>query len=132
MANGKYDAARDAFGAGALSWTGDKIVAQLVSREYVFDARHKDVRSIKGALGAALVLTEKSIAAGWVKCATLLFPQVTGDGKQDAVAIVFRRESSEASRATLIEYHDDIEHFPMKPNGGDIEVATPAPGWFRV
>jgi hypothetical protein len=126
----KYDAAREAFGSGTLSWPKDTIVAQLVTRAYVADAKHGDARSLKGLAGAAVVLSAKSIPAGWAKCANLVFAQVPAG--EEVVAIVIRREAKEENRKTLVAYLDDVPKFPMKPNGGDILVDVPAQGLFRI
>lgn len=127
--SGKYDLARELFGDGLLSWTKDRIVAQLVSAEYVYLAKHRDARDLRGLVGAAVVLNGKSIAGGWAKADTLLFRQVSGP---EVVALVIRRDAAEEKRKSLIVYLDDIERFPMTPNGGDIEVEIPAAGLFRV
>lgn len=127
--SGKYNAARDAFGDGRLSWTGAKIVAQLVSAAYAFKETHTDARDLKGHVGKPVELTGKSIKDGYAKAANIRFNQVTGD---DVVAIVLRRESAEERDKTLIVYLDQIAQFPMKPNGGDIVIDAPANGFFRV
>ena len=127
--SGKYDAAREGFGAGELSWTGDPIVAQLVSAEYAYDGSHRDTRRLKGEVGDAVELTGKSIEAGYAKADKLVFRQVSG---QTPVAIVFHRQAAAKADATLIFFSDNVLHFPMPPNGGDIEVEVPPRGIFRV
>lgn len=127
--NGKYDTARDAFGDGTLSWTKDRIVAQLVSAQYLYSARHRDARDLRGLVGEAVELSGKSIAAGWVKASSLVFRQVSGP---EVVALVIRRQADEEMRKTLIVYLGDVDRFPIKPNGGDIQVDIPSGGIFRV
>lgn len=123
----KYAAARQAFGEGALSWSNDKIVAQLVSAEYVCNpVAHRDAKSIKGAIGAPVELTGKSIKDGWAKAGSITFKAVSGP---DAYAIVLHRAGEEK---TLIAYLDQIDRFPMKLNGGDVIIATPETGFFRI
>jgi hypothetical protein len=130
--SGKYDVAREGFGDGTISWTKDKIVAQLVTREYVFDPKHKDARTLKGALGAPLTLSGKSIPGGWAKADNMIFKEMPGDGQIEVVAMVIRRDAKEENRKTLIVHLTDIEKFPMKPNGGDILIDVPASGLFRI
>jgi hypothetical protein len=128
--SGRYDRAREEFGKGALSWTKQRIVAQLLSREYVFSAAHTDRRDLRGLIGNALELTHLQIPNGWARCANLVFREVRGQAP--VVAIVFRREAPEEKDKTLIAYIDQVSGFPMMPNGGDILVDTPDPGFFRI
>lgn len=127
--SGKYDAAREAFGAGELSWTGNAIVAQLVSAEYAYDGSHRDARRLKGEVGEPVELTGKSIEAGYAKADKLVFRQVSGAAP---VAIVFHRRAAAKADATLIFFQDNVINFPMPTNGGDIEVEVPPRGIFRV
>lgn len=125
--SGKYAAGRQRFGEARCDWPKDNIVAQLVSAEYIFNPLHKTGADLTGAVGKPVALTGKSIENGWAKCNNLVFAQVTGP---DVVAIVLRCEGR--AEATLIAYLDGIDNFPMKPNGGDILVAVPADGLFRL
>lgn len=128
--SGKYDAARDAFGDGKLSWTRDRIVAQLVSADYAFNPRHTDRRDLKGLLGTPVVLTGRAMERGWAKALDIVFKQVSGGA--DAAAVVIRRDGAEEKSTTLIVHLDQVEGFPMKTNGGDIIARVPAQGLFRV
>lgn len=125
----KYNAGRDAFAEGRLSWSRDKIVAHLVSAAYVASDAHTDVRDLKGLIGEPVVLTGKSVRDGWLRAAKIIFQQVSGP---DAVAIVIRRETAAERDKVLIGYLDDIEKFPMKLNGGDVEVLVPERGLLRI
>jgi hypothetical protein len=127
--SGKYDAARQAFGAGDLSWTGDPIMAQLVTAEYAYDAGHKDADALKGAVGDPVELTGKSVDFGYAKADKLVFRQIRGPAP---AAIVFHRQAGTEGKSTLIFFQDNIVNFPMQTNGGDIEIATPPRGIFRV
>lgn len=129
--SGKYIAARDGFGAGSLSWTDDRIVAQLLSAAYRFDEEHTDASDLSGKVGAPIELTDKTLDEGCACCAKLLFREVRGD---EVVAVVFHREPTGRSKqsATLIVYIDNIANFPMMPNGGDIIIDIDDDGIFRV
>lgn len=127
--SGKYTAAREAFGNGDLSWTRDRIVAHLVSADYVFAPLHTLADLQKDLIGEPVVLTAKSNTGGWLSSARLVFRQVSGP---DAVAIVLRRDSALEKERTLIAYLNEIERFPMKLNGGDIQIDVPDKGYFRI
>lgn len=131
--SGKYNAARQAFGEGSLSWTKDRIVAQLLGAAYRYSATHTTAAALNAKVGAAVELSDKSIREGYARAAQLVFARVTGD--QQVVAMAIHRESpaGSAKPATLIAYIDGIEHFPMTPNGGDILVDLPQKlGVFRL
>lgn len=123
--SGKYLVARDAFGSGDLSWPGDDILAQLVSLDYGFDERHRTIDQVAGEVGDPAAVRDTQIADGWARCATVEFPQIKG---AEVAALIFYRESD----GMLIEYHDAVDRFPMTPNGGDITIAAPVPGFFRI
>ena len=139
--SGKFNAARAAFGEGTLSWTRDRIVAQLVSAAYKFNEQHAVAASLTGKVGAAVELTGKSVTGkGWLRAANLAFPRVKGE---TVVAIALHRApaAGSAQQATLIVFLDDIHAdpkdpssmaFPMVPNGGDILVSVPEQGIFRI
>ena len=129
--SGKYNAAREAFGEGSLSWTRDRIVAQLVSAEYVFAESHTAARDLKGKVGEPVVLEGKSIKSGRARAAKLVFRQVTGS---PVVAIVLHRAplAGSSQAGTLIAYLNGVDKFPMVPNGGHIEVDVPEQGFFRL
>lgn len=128
--SGKYLAAREAFGEGALSWTRDRIVAQLVSAAYVFNELHAAAGDLAGQVGEPIELTEKSMTGGWAGAAKMVFPQVSG---AEVVAVVFYRQPAGKKQAsTLIACMDSVDNFPMTPNGGDIEIDIAGAGIFRL
>ena len=123
--SGKYDAGRDGFGAGNISWTRDRIMARLVSAAYQFDPSHTDLARIEGFVGPAAEVTGRSLSRGWAKANTIVFSQVRGSPV--AGMIVWSEAGS-----TLIFHHDQIDNFPMKTNGGDIHVDIPEKGLLRI
>jgi hypothetical protein len=128
----KYNAARRAFGEGSLSWTRDRIVAQLVSAEYKFNETHATDTWLAGRVGDPVELAERSVAAtGHVRAKQMIFRAVRGP---QVVALAIYRAPGEGSKQprTLIAYIDDVEAFPMMPNGGDILIDMPEQGIFRV
>ena len=129
--SGKYNSGRQAFGEGTLSWTRDRIVAQLVSAAYRFNESHAVASTLTGKVGAPVELSAKSITKGYARAANLMFARVAGD---KVIAVVLHRvpATGSAQAATLIAYLDDIAAFPMMPNGGDILVDLPEQGIFRI
>lgn len=125
--SGKYGAGRQRFGEGRLDWRSQPLVAQLVSAAYIFNPAHKTGADITGAVGKPVELTGKTIENGWAKCASIAFRDVKGE---EVDAIVIRCDGP--GEQTLVVYLDAIDRFPMKPNGGDILVAVPPQGLFRL
>lgn len=125
MMNGKYLSARDGFGNGSLAWAPGNVMAQLVSADYRFNEEHQSIDAIgSAAVDTPIELTNPRFVDGWAKCDPMVFRQVRGG---TAAAIVFH-----SATGALIEYHNDIDNFPMPTNGGDVEVAVPEPGIFRI
>lgn len=123
--NGKYCCAREAFGDGSLSWTDDKIAAQLVSAAYQFHEGMQDAGTLSGKVGAPATLNDKTMADGWARAAMITFKQVSGERP---AGIVFYRESDQMP----IAFIESVDGFPLATNGGDIELEIPAPGIFRL
>src|SRR5512141_1322519 len=109
--SGKFLAARDAFGEGTLSWTDDDIRAQLVSGAYVFDEASQ---RLSNTVGDSVPVTGRTMANGWARAAQMLFRQVKGPVVK---GVVFYRNDG-----LLIMHCDNVQDFPMQPNGGDILV----------
>ena len=128
--SGKYDAARDAFGSAALSWTESRIVARLVSTAFLFNHAARDPAGLAGLLGEPVELEHKTLAAGWAGASTILFKQVAGAAK--AGGIVLYSPADEGRGPVLIVHLNEIDKFPMQLNGGDIEIDVPDPGLFRI
>ena len=126
--SGKTDAARQAFGEGTLSWTRDRLFAQLLTAEYQYSDAHTSATQLTGRLGAPVELTGKTIARGHARCATIVFGKIKGD--QPAVAYAIYRDRPNAQ--LLVAYIDAITGFPMMPNGGDIVVDPPDPSEERL
>lgn len=125
--SGKYISARNAFGSGDLSWPADQIMAQLVSAQYVFDETHKALSDLSGAVGSPIRLSGTKMVNGWARADAMLFKQVKGPS---VCAVIFYRDGD--AGVVLIGYSDQIERFPMLPNGGDIELDVMEPGIFRI
>lgn len=125
--SGRYDAGRDAFGEGKIRWSGDTIMAQLVSAEFAFNPSHRDPAEIKGRVGSAVGLRDKSIERGWTKAGSITFPQVKGP-KVTGIVLWHAGEPD----STLLAHLDEISGFPIHPNGGDIHIDAPMNELFRI
>lgn len=125
----KYDDARDEFAEALMSWTRDRFVAQLVSREYIFSATHRVAADLKGQVGEPVELTGRRVSKGWLRAASPTFKELNGP---EVVALVIHRKALDGKRATLVAYLDQVERFPMKPNGGDLILDLPEQGILRL
>jgi len=122
----KYHEGRDAFALAQISWEKSDVVAELVSLEYVFNPDHQASAKPLKVVGKQEGVDGRSVGGGgWARCSKLVFRQVSGPQVR---AVVFRL----AGDGTLIFYCDEVANFPMRPNGGDIEIDVPERGLFRV
>lgn len=127
--NTRYDAGRKAFGLRQIDWAAGEISAVLVSPEYKFQPSHRTLDALEGIIGQAIALSGRSVTDdGYMVAAPLRFQKVLSDKRATAVVIFH----AAGSRSTLIAYFDDIETFPIQPNGGDIDVEWPEGKLFRL
>jgi len=122
MADGLYDAGRDAFLNGDIDWIADTIKVTLVdAADYTVnlstDDYYNDVTA--GGRVAVATLTGKSTAAGVADAANVTFSSVTGDVSE---ALVIWKDTGTESTSPLIAYIDGATGLPVTPNGGDITV----------
>lgn len=129
----KYDAARQAFGEGTLSWTRDRLFGQLLGSDYVFSEKHTTPAQLGSArIGDPVELTGKTIARGYARCGTIAFKRVPGPRQAVAYAI-YRDHPASNGGQLLVAFIDGVDGFPMLPNGGDILIDPPETGGlFRV
>ena len=131
--SGKYTAGREAFGGGSLSWTADRIVAQLVGAGYRYNEGHGAESSLSAKIGAPAELSDKSIKRGYARCGQIVFERVSGNIQAAAIVIFRKPLPGNAQPDTLIVYLDGVNGFPITPNGGDILVDLPQEkGLFRL
>lgn len=123
MANALFLKARESFLDAEIKWKGDDIRAALCggskpdlnSAEFLSDVQHR--------VAVSSPLTNKSITDGVARASPAIFRGV--QGREIGFLVVFKYNTDpKASR--LIAYIDTLSGrgaFPVKPNGGDMEVA---------
>lgn len=122
MADGLYDAGRDAFLNGDIDWIADTIKVTLVdAADYTVNLSTDDYYNdvTVGGRVAVATLTGKSTAAGVADAANVTFSSVTGDVSE---ALVIWKDTGTESTSPLIAYIDGATGLPVTPNGGDITV----------
>lgn len=135
MANAHYDTFLEGLLNKEFDLNTDVIKATLIdSADYVFSAAHDfygggtpDVAAgAKVAVSGAL--TSPTIAAGVFDTADFVFTAATGDVSE---AIALWDDTIVDDR--LMTYYDTgMSGMPVTPNGGDINVAVHASGWFAL
>jgi hypothetical protein len=133
MANGLYDAGKEAFLTGAVSWSSDNIkVALIDAADYTVNlATDEDLADIAGGAIVATSgnLASKTSTAGVADAADVTFTAVTGDQSE---ALVVYYDSGVAGTSTLLAYIDTGTGLPVTPNGGDITVTWNGSGIFEI
>lgn len=123
MANALYDAGREAFLDGTISWSSDDIKVVLVdAADYTVNlATHTALSDIPaaGRVATSANLTSKTVTAGVADAADVTLSAVSGD---ESEALVIYKDSGVESTSTLIAYIDTATNLPVTPNGGDITI----------
>ena len=123
MANALYDAGREAFLDGTISWSSDNIKVVLVdTADYTADlANHTALSDIAagGRVATSANLASKTVTAGVADAADVTLSAVTGDQSE---ALVIYKDTGVESTSTLIAYIDTATNLPVTPNGGDITI----------
>lgn len=123
MANALYDAGREAFLDGTISWSTDNIKVVLVDNALYTVNLNTDTALSDIAAGARVAtsgnLGTKTVTAGVADAADITFSAVSGAVSE---ALVIFQDSGVESTSTLIAYIDTATNLPVTPNGGDITV----------
>lgn len=123
MANALYDAGREAFLDGNISWSTDDIKVVLVdTNDYTVDlAAHDFLDDIPAAARVATSgnLASKTVTDGVADAADVTLSSVTGD---ESEALVIYKDTGVESTSNLIAYIDTATGLPVTPNGGDITI----------
>lgn len=133
MANAVYDAGREAFLNGDLSWRDDAIKCVLLdladyTADLAVDATLDDIAAA-ARVATSPNLTSKTSTAGTADAADVVFATVSGD---ECEALVLYADTGTESTSRLIAYIDTATGLPATPNGTDITVAWDAAGIFTL
>jgi hypothetical protein len=125
MANALYDAGREGFLKGEISWSSDDIKVILVdTASYTVDlANHTHVDDVPGAARTAVSsnLGSKTTFNGVADAGNVTFTSVTGNTSE--ALVIYKDDGVSESSSPLIAYIDDATNLPITPNGGNIIVA---------
>lgn len=124
MANALYDAGRQAFLDGDISWRDDNIKAILIDvADYTVNlSTHNALDDVPGAARVSISpnFTTKTSTAGVADADNVTWSSVTGDPCE---AIVIYKDSGVESTSLLIAYIDTATGLPVTPSGGDIVIS---------
>lgn len=133
MANVIYPKAKESLLQAGINMSSANLKAVLVdAADYTYSAAHDFLDDVAAGGRVALSgnLGSKTFVGGVFDSADPTFSAVTGD--QSEIIIIFA-DSGTASTSALIAYYDTgITGIPVTPNGGDINVAVNASGWFAL
>jgi hypothetical protein len=116
---------------GNLS-TGNVKAVLVDAADYTYSAAHQFLSDITvgGRVATSGNLASKTVASGVFDSADFSFTAVTGDPSEIIVLYV---DTGSAATSPLVAYYDtSITGIPVTPNGGDINVAVNASGWFAL
>lgn len=123
MANGLYDAGREAFLGGDIGWDSDDVRIILAdAADYTRDlSTHDHLDDVAAAARVATsgALSSKTITAGVADAADVTLSSVTGDQFEE---IICYKHTGTESTSDLIFNLDTATGLPLTPNGGDIIV----------
>lgn len=133
MANGLFDAGRNAFLNGDIDWANDTIKVTLIDTDdwaatLSTDDNYDDVTAAARVATATLANTSDD-GAGTADADNVTFSSVSGD---ECEALVIWKDTGVESTSTLIAYFDSVTGLPVTPNGGDITVTWNASGIFTL
>ena len=123
MANALYDAGRETFLTGAVSWSTDNIKIVLVDgADYTQNLATDDFLddiAVGGRVATSANLGTKTTTAGVADAADVTFSSVSGDQSE---LIACYKDTGSAATSNLIFLLDTATGLPVTPNGGDITV----------
>ena len=132
--SGKYDAARERFLRGELSWSDGTIKAVLVTAAYTPDFEADEFLSdvlVGARVAMSNALEDKSTTGGWASAPLIIWDAVTG---AQCTALVFVDDTGDPATTPLIAYlNDDVTNLPLSPNGAKVTfIAHADTGFFRL
>ena len=135
MANVIYPKYKEALlnGDSNIELDGSNVKVILVNlADYTYSSSHQFLSDVAGGAIVATSgnLGSKTTTNGVFDSADPTFTAVTGD-PSEALIIYIDTGSSATSR--LVAFYDTgVTGLPVTPNGGDINVAVNASGWFAL
>jgi len=124
----KFRQARNEGGATHDLSAGTVKAALIDTGTYTYSATHEFFSSITGVVGTAVTLTSKVFTDGKFDSADVTFSAVTGN---NAEAILLYIDTGTAGTSRLVALIDTVASgLPVLPNGGDVNVAPHATGWW--
>jgi len=121
MANALFDAGREAFLDGLISWSTDDIRCVLVDTgTYTVNlATHNFHDDLSGIIATSGNFASKTITAGVADAADITFTAVSGTTVE---ALVIYKWTGSSATSRLIAYIDTATGLPATPNGADVII----------
>lgn len=132
MANAIYPKYKEAIinGAANVDLSGGTVKVALVDAgAYTYSSAHQFLSSVASTIATATLGT-KTITGGVFDSADPTFSAVTG--VQSEILIIYIDTGSAATSRLVAYYDTGVTGLPVTPNGGDINVAVNASGWFAL
>lgn len=132
MANVIYPKYKEALinGSSNISLSSGTVKCVLVdSAVYTYSAAHEFYSSVSSAVASA-TLASKTVTGGAFDSNDLTFAAVSGSQSECLILYI---DTGSAATSRLVAYYDTgVTGLPVTPNGGDINVAVNASGWFAL
>lgn len=131
MANVIYPLFKQHVMSGDIDLTADAIRAVLIDTgAYTYNTAHEAYDDLSGVVGSeSTPLANKAVVGANFDSDGISFTAVSGNTVE---AIVLFVDSGTPATDYLIAYLDSGTGLPVTPNGGDINVAVNAAGWFDL
>lgn len=98
---------------------------------YTFSQAHQFYSDLTGIIGTPVEITAKTQALGVFDGADVTFTGVTGNSAE--AIVLYRRNAGANTTWPLITYLDSgYTNLPVTPNSGNIAIAWPASGIFKL
>ena len=134
MANGLYDAAREAYLGGDLDWDANDVRVILVdAADYTRNlATHGFLDDVLAAARVAVssALSSKTKTGGTADAADVTWTSVTGDVSEEVIG--YYHTGTEGTSRLIWDMDTFASGMPVTPNGGNISLAFNASGIFKL
>lgn len=136
MSNVLYNIAREQFGSGVRSWTGQIMQFQLLKNTYVFDAAHVSMDDVPVAtrILAPQTLGSKSMTDGYAVSSAVQYTNATSPDQATQCVIFYQDPSLIDANHRLVAFMNQVAGFPLTLEGGDYFITGSGPNaaWFRI